>query len=156
MKESVKAEAKQILTDYLERKNHRKTPERFAILDTVYSLNRRFSIKELSDELQRNNFVVSRATVYNTMKLFVELRLVVCHHINNEIKYEACRDNNDRCLQICDVCGKVVDLNLPEVAEAIAGTHPRRFRKERFTLYIYGVCSTCQARMTRRKKKEQK
>ena len=27
--------------------------------------------------------------------------------------------------------------------------HMKRFRKDGFTLYIYGICSTCQAKMTR-------
>jgi hypothetical protein len=34
--------------------------------------------------------------------------------------------------------------------------HLKRFRKDGFTLYIYGVCSSCQARMTRRKNQERR
>lgn len=156
MKDSAKATAKQVLTDYLEQKKHRKTPERFAILDAVYSLNRRFSIKELCDELQNGNFMVSRATVYNTIKILVELRIVLCHNINKEARYEACGIDNNHLLQICSVCGNVVEINSPEVVAAVAGTRLHRFRRERFSLYIHGVCSACQARITRKKNMEQK
>jgi len=156
MKESVKTEAKKVLTDYLEQKNHRKTPERFAILDTVYSLDRRFSIQELNDELHNKNFAVSRATVYNAINLFEQLHLVVCHRIGDVAVYEACLSNENSCLQICSVCGKVVELSASEIARTIENMRLRRFRRERFSLYLYGVCSSCQARMTRKKKKEQK
>ena len=30
----------------------------------------------------------------------------------------------------------------------------KRFRKDGFTLYVYGVCSTCLAKATKRKKQE--
>jgi Fur family ferric uptake transcriptional regulator len=40
----------------------------------------------------------------------------------------------------------------PEIIEAVENMHLKRFRKDGFTLYVYGVCSTCQTKMTKRKK----
>lgn len=69
MKESVRTTVRQILTNYLEMNNHRKTPERYAILDAVYDINGHFTLEELSDKLaEENKFPVSRATLYNTLK----------------------------------------------------------------------------------------
>jgi Fur family ferric uptake transcriptional regulator len=34
--------------------------------------------------------------------------------------------------------------------------HLKRFRKDGFTLYIYGVCSSCQTRITKRKNMERR
>ena len=57
MKESVRAIVKQILTNYLETNSHRKTPERFAILDTIYSINGHFTLEELGEKLaEERNF----------------------------------------------------------------------------------------------------
>ena len=45
MKESNKTAVRQILAKYLDENKLRKTPERFAVLDAVYSFNGHFSIQ---------------------------------------------------------------------------------------------------------------
>lgn len=154
MKESNKAAVRQILTKYLDENKLRKTPERFAVLDAVYSFNDHFSIQELSEKIEKDYFPVSRATLYNALNLFVILRLVVCHRLSIGTKYEACYANNSHCHQVCTICGKVSETKAPKVETAIEETHLKRFRRDSFSLYIYGVCSTCLARLTREKNKK--
>ena len=157
MRENIKVVVKNILTGYLELNKHRKTPERFTILDAVYSINGHFSLEELSEKLTTDyNFPVSRATLYNTLRLFIELRLVVRHRFQSTTKYEACYDNNSHCHQICTMCGKVTEVKSPQVTQAIDNMPTRRFRKDGFTLYVYGVCSTCQVKMCRHAERENK
>ena len=156
MDKQAKEEVKQILIAYLETNNRRKTPERFAILDAVYSLKGRFSLEELSDFLIDHNFRVSRATLYSTLKLFYELRLVIPHHLQVGTMYEACYKNGDHVHQICTVCGRVTEVKSPTLMAAIEETKLKRFRKNAFSLYIYGICSSCQARITRLKGKVNK
>lgn len=152
MKDSVKAAVRRILDNYLELNDHRKTPERYAILDAVYSINGHFTLEELGEKLSVEcHFPVSRATLYNTMRLFMELRLVIRHRFQGTTKYEACYDNNSHCHQICTVCGKVTEVKSSAINEAISNLRLRRFRKDGFSLYIYGICSTCQAKLTRKK-----
>ena len=128
-----------ILDSYLEVNNHRKTPERYTILKAI-----------------DYKFRVSRATLYNTMKLFLQLRLVVKHRFQDITVYEASYDNMSHSHQICTVCGKVTEVKTPKISDAIDETHLRRFRKDGYTLYIYGVCSTCQAKLTKMRNKELK
>lgn len=152
MKDSKKASVKQILTNYLEQNNRRKTPERYAILDAVYDFAGQFSLDELGDRLCSNyHFLVSRATLYNTLRLFVELRLVVRHRFQGAARYEACYDKVGHSHQICTQCGKVTEIRAAEINEAVDAIHLRRFRKDGFALYIYGICSACQAKRTRSK-----
>ena len=153
MKESVKTAVERILDSYLEMNNHRKTPERYAILNAVYETTGHFTLDELGEKLARDyKFPVIRATLYNTLYLFMELRLVIRHRFQGTTKYEACYDNNSHCHQMCTVCGKVTEVRSPEIVKTIEEMHLKRFRKDGFTLYIYGICSTCQGKITRQKK----
>ena len=153
MKESVIVAVERLLDNYLEMNNHRKTPERYTILRAIYSINGHFTLEELKARLtQEMDFPVSRATLYNTLNLFMSLRLVVRHRFQGSTKYEACYDNQSHCHQICTMCGKVTEVKSPEIIAAVENMHLKRFRKDGFTLYVYGVCSSCQTKMTKRKK----
>ncbi len=146
---SVRQASERILDNYLEVNNYRKTPERYAILKAVYDIDGHFTLedlgKKLADEL---HFPVSRATLYNTLNLFIELRIVVRHSIQGTTKYEAYYPGDNHCHQICTMCGKVTEVKAPEVTKAIAAMHLKRFRQDVFSLYIYGICSTCQSVIT--------
>lgn len=157
MRENIKETVKVILANYLELNRNRKTPERFTILDAVYSINGHFTLDELSEKLvSEYNFPVSRATLYNTLKLFIELRLVIRHRLQATTKYEACYDNNSHSHQVCTMCGQVTEIKSQELTEVINSLHTKRFRKDGYSLYIYGICSNCQAKMTRKAKLEEK
>ena len=152
MKESVISSVERLLDNYLEMNHHRKTPERYSILRAIYSINGHFTIDELQARLAKDmDFPVSRATLYNTLNLFLSLRLVVRHRFQGATKYEACYDNQSHCHQICSNCGKVTEIRSSEIIAAVEKLNLKKFRKDGFTLYIYGLCSTCQAKMTKGK-----
>ena len=154
-KESVISAVERILDNYLEMNNHRKTLERYTILRAVYGIHGHFTLEDLSAKMiNEMNFHVSRATLYNTLNLFMALRLVIRHRFQGTTKYEACYDNNSHCHQICTMCGKVMEVKSPEIIAAVENMPTKRFRKDGFTLYVYGVCSTCQAKITKRKKQK--
>ncbi len=151
-KDSVRQAVERILNSYLAMNNRRRTPERYAILKAVYDISGHFTLEELGDKLKNEyKFPVSRGTLYNTINLFMELRLVIRHRFQGSTKYEACYADNNHCHQICTVCGKVTEVRSPEIAETIDSMRLKRFRKDGFSLYIYGICSTCQAAITRQK-----
>jgi len=157
MKDSVKDAVWRILDSYLEVNNHRKTPERYTILKAVYETDGHFTLDELGEKMATvYKFPVSRATLYNTLNLFLELRLVVRHRFQGSTKYEACYDNDSHCHQICTMCGKVTEVNVPQISEAIEQIRLKRFRRDGYTLYIYGICSYCKAKLTRKKNLQQK
>jgi Fur family ferric uptake transcriptional regulator len=157
MKEAVIKSVTRILDNYLEVTRHRKTPERYTILRAIYSHKGHFTLEELREQLvEKYNFPVSRATLYNTLNLFREIRLVMPHRLQGTTKYEAYYGNDNHCHQICTTCGKVTEINAPEIVAAVDNLHLKRFRKDGYTLYIYGVCSTCQAKITRKRRQEKK
>lgn len=153
MKSNLYDSAKRVLDNYIEQNKCRKTRERYAVLEAVYGFGAYFSIQELSERLAEANFPVCRATLYNTIKLLMSLHLVVSLRREDGVRYKACYADN-RCVQVCTICGKAKDVKAAEVVDAFANLRLKRFRKEGFSMYIYGICSTCQARLTRQKKKE--
>lgn len=156
MKKDNVGKGKLLFDEYLESNHLRKTPERYAILNAVYEQVGIFSIGDLSETLEKDSFIVSRATLYNTLKLFEKIHLIVSHKIRKKTRYESCVDGNNSCLEVCTVCGSVKKANFPQLDKAIASLRTCRFRKKGFSLYIYGVCSSCQSRMKRKKQIEEK
>lgn len=148
--------AVEILTNYLDETKRRKTPERYAILDAVYEADGYFSIDEIGVILERRNFRVSRATLYNTIRMFIDLRLVLRHSVQNSTRYEACLQDDNPCRQVCTMCGSVTELYMPEIVRVVENTKLRRFHRDGFALSIYGVCSSCLAKRNRRMGKESK
>lgn len=153
METSVKTAVKELFDNYLVSNGYRKTPERYAILDAAYNFTEHFSLNDLMESLEQKNFRVSKGTLYRTLHMLIELRLIVQYHILGVKKYEACYGKMDKCHQICTVCGSLKEIKIPAITKVIEGTRLKRFSKDSFSLYIYGTCSNCKAKLTRQKTK---
>ena len=149
--------ARRQLDKYLEMNDHRKTPERYKILEAVYCIGSHFSLDDLSAYLEEKmHFIVSRPTLYNTLRLFAQLRLIIRHNVQGKTRYEACIHGDNHIHQVCTVCGKMTEIQSSSVIQSLADIKHNRFRPDGFAVYIYGVCSKCQAMLTRQKTKEKK
>ncbi|MEI8202779.1 MAG: transcriptional repressor [Bacteroidota bacterium] len=79
---------KKYFIDYLEKTHQRKTIERYCILEEVYTIDGHFDV-ELLYQRMKNRYQVSRATLYNTLDLLIECKLVVKHAFkDNTSHYE--------------------------------------------------------------------
>ena len=138
-----KAAAQALLDHYLERQGHRKTAERYAILDAVYSTEGHFTLEELGDQLEKEHFPVSRATLYNTLRLFTELRIVTRHSLGGTTSFEAGLTHGDHSHLVCTRCGSISEVESPQVNKVFCQLPLQGFRPDGYTLYIYGVCRDC-------------
>lgn len=144
--DNIQTTVKEIFSEYIERKGHRKTPERFAILDEVYRQTGHFDVEQLYIHMKNNNYRVSRATLYNTMDLLLDCSLIVKHQFGKNIaQFEKAYLFKQHDHIICTTCGRVdeyCDPRIHEIEKTVAGM--MKYRISHHSLYFYGTCQTCQ------------
>lgn len=153
METNITAEiVEQLFTEYLRNNNMRRTPERYAILSAIYSIEGCFDIETLLKNLEDEKFRVSRATVYNTIALLTKADLVIHHQFGGESLYEKCY-GGEKSYTICTKCHKVEEIKNIKISENIA-TKIKKFHPSHYSLYIYGLCSKCNRTQKRRRQKK--
>lgn len=134
--------AVQLFTDYLAKNNCRKTMERFAILEQVFSFKGHFTAETLHEKIGEINRI-SLATVYNTLDLLVSCGLVLKHTFPGQsVQYEKICETAHHHL-VCTNCGRVTEFTDKNIKSAIMAKAFANFKVASYSLYVYGKCKRC-------------
>ena len=72
-------------SNFLEKGNYRKTPERFAVLSKALAFNKPFTAEQLCQQLQSDAFKVSQSTVYSNLVLLTKAG-ILCRFFNDGLQ----------------------------------------------------------------------
>lgn len=136
------------LTDYMRGKGLKLTRQRESILRAFLDGQKHLSIDELLQQTRRLQSGVGHATVYRTMRLFVEAGIAHEHSFGDgpaqfEPAHPGDDDHHDHI--ICTSCSKIIEFEneeIEELQERVAREHGFILTDHR--MQLFGLCPDCQ------------
>jgi Fur family ferric uptake transcriptional regulator len=149
-KESNIAIIKDVLKQYIQQKNFRNTPERYTILEEIYKMDCHFNVDDLYFLMMKKKYHVSRATIYNTIDIFLDAGLIRKHQFNEKVltssSYEKSyfdkqhdhliiykKDSDKEIEEIIEFCDPRIQ-GIKETIEQVFGVNINSH-----SLYFYGI-----------------
>ena len=134
-------------------RSQRFTTQQRDMVRYVFSKHNHFDADELFDEMKRENFPLSRATVYRILKKLVDAGLLRQINLGKRTVYEHDYGYAQHDHLYCEQCGTMIefqDAQIEQLMRDVCQQHQFQFLGHSFI--IRGVCSTCnRARMTKRR-----
>ena len=136
-------EAHERLSEYLSRHGLKKTRQRDAILDSFLEVPGHITSEDLYEQVRVDHPEIGAATVYRTLKLFVDAGIANAHHFRDGVTlYEHEGGHHDHL--ICLGCGAIVEFRnqiIEEQLDEVAKAEGYRLTQHR--LHLYGRCPDC-------------
>lgn len=136
---------------FLESKGCRRTPERFAILNEILTIDRHFDVEMLRDKMSESQYNVSKTTIYSNLELLVECGIVQRHLFTDHAVFELVDGKMQHIHLICNECGRIKDVKDVELIRYLNTKKFSAFNTELFSLNVYGTCNNCARKSKKRR-----
>ncbi|HTL70129.1 MAG TPA: Fur family transcriptional regulator [Candidatus Eisenbacteria bacterium] len=138
-------EAEKAFTEFLEKKGLKLTSQRRTILHQATRASGHFSADQLLDFSKKEDATISKATVYRTLELLTESRIL------EEQDFGGGKKNYERALGVkhhdhfvCIKCGRILEFENEDIEKLQdAEAKKRRFRIVYHSLKLFGFCERC-------------
>ena len=155
MKENEYIAIQRQFDDYLESKRLKRTEERHKVLEAICAFKGHFDVNMILNQLQKSQFSVSRATIYNTLEILIDADVVIRHPLNGTIQqYELCCLSTNHTHLVCTQCGSIRKISSKEQPIDPSAMRKNRFTPAYYCLYIYGLCAKCRQQQKGKGKKK--
>ncbi len=122
----------------------RKTLSREAILSCISDAHTPLSIDDIKRTLQKRHVQIDDATIYRTMKTFVEKgELQQIDFQEGKFRYESAKLPHHHHV-VCEKCGAVEDVPVKEDLLLKQLRIKTKFKVIRHSLEFFGLCNKCQ------------
>lgn len=139
---------KERLDQHMKKEGLRTTSQRNLVSDIFLQSEGHLSIEDLLAQVREIDPKIGYATIYRTLKLFVESGIAHPHHFGDGVtRYEISPIGSHHDHLICQQCGKIVEFEEPSIEslqERVAKKHG--FKLKEHKLELYGTCAECQAK----------
>ncbi len=138
-------EKKKTFNNFAASKGLRSTRQRDIILDYFLATRQHVSVEELYLKIKSAHPGIGSATVYRTLKLFVEAGLareVLLHDGQTRYEHVMAGEHHDHL--VCTGCNAIIEFEnetIEHLQDEIAARHGFLIRNHK--LEIYGLCANC-------------
>lgn len=128
----------------MHRAGHRVTTQRVMILDAVCEGGGHTTLKQIYARLHRMDDTIDQSSVYRTLKLFVELGIVIsAENATGETVYEIPKLHKHHHL-VCRRCGNEQEIGHEAMQSMFALVEQQNgFTVEMDHLVLFGLCAAC-------------
>ena len=137
-----KEKAHEKLREFLKKKNHRITSERFEVLDFALDYKGHFGADDLYIEMKNKDSQISRATVYSTLELLVQCNLLAKRNFGDgKTRYESSFNRKNHDHLICINCGEIKEFTSPKIQEIVEEIcETLGYEEAGYSFNIFGKC----------------
>ncbi len=125
----------------------RMTSQRATLLEIIQDAEEHLDADEIYRRARERGERVSLSTVYRTLDLLKRLKLVDELHLWDEHHHYESRIAQEHCHLVCERCGDVIEVSGAVVQRIKAlAAEPHGFEIDRAQLDFIGTCDRCRAR----------